>query len=112
MGSTQEASQKTPHTPKVLPQHELNSADPPEALQRPIQTLAYLRIWHILGDKKANPPIAPLLPISRSSFYDGIKRKIYPAPLKLSQRVSVWRMEDIRALLESRRIKNDNPEKY
>lgn len=66
-----------------------------------IETLAYLRIWHILGDKKACPPIKPLLPISRSSFYAGIKAGIYPAPVKLSKRCVAWRVEDIEKLLRT-----------
>ncbi len=61
----------------------------------------YLRIWQILGDKKANPPVPPIIPISKSSWWAGIKSGRYPAPLKLSANVTAWKVEDIRALIES-----------
>jgi predicted DNA-binding transcriptional regulator AlpA len=60
----------------------------------------FLRIKQILGDPKANPPIPALLPISNSAFWDGIKKGLYPRPVKLSARTSAWRVEDIRALIE------------
>ncbi|TKB24333.1 AlpA family transcriptional regulator [Desulfopila sp. IMCC35006] len=60
----------------------------------------FYRLPQIIGDRKANPPIEPLLPISRSAFYAGIKKHIYPAPIRLSARVSLWRVEDITRLLE------------
>jgi len=103
MGSTQEASpQKTPQIQKFQQQQKTNpTVSSAAVLNQPIQTMAYLRIWQILGDKKANPPVVPLLPISRTSFYNGIKSKKYPAPVRLSARVSAWRVEDIRKLLES-----------
>jgi predicted DNA-binding transcriptional regulator AlpA len=96
----QAPSRKTSHK-KSLPQQEPKPSDPKGTAPPDMQTLAYLRIWQILGDKKANPPVAPLLPISRSSFYSGIKSRKYPAPVRLSARVSAWRVEDIRKLLES-----------
>lgn len=71
--------------------------NPPQQLAA--LALGYLRIWQIIGDKKRN--IEPLLPISRSAFYAGIKEGKYPAPVKLSERTSAWRKADILALLES-----------
>lgn len=88
------------HIPKAPPQQEPNLPDPPATLSQKIQALILYRIWHILGDKNANPPIPPIIPISRSSFYAGIKEGKYPAPLKIA-RSSVWRGEDILKLLES-----------
>ena len=49
--------------------------------------------------KQIIAPQGPL-PISRSTFYAKIKSGDYPAPLKLSARVSVWRASDIRELVE------------
>ncbi len=67
-----------------------------------LPTTGYLRIWDILGDKRRGIP--PLLPISRTVWYDGIKAGIYPAPVHptagLGGRVAAWRVEDIRILLE------------
>jgi prophage regulatory protein len=40
------------------------------------------------------------VPVSRSSWWAGVKAGRYPQPLKLSERVTVWRISDIRALIE------------
>lgn len=53
------------------------------------RTTRYLRLKHILGDPKANPPISPILPISKSSWYAGIKLGRYPAGIKISPRTTV-----------------------
>ena len=31
----------------------------------------FLRIRQIVGDPKANPPIAPLIPVSKSTWWNG-----------------------------------------
>ncbi|MCC0056777.1 MAG: AlpA family phage regulatory protein [Rhodobiaceae bacterium] len=41
-----------------------------------------------------------VLPISRTTWYAGIKTGRYPRPVKLGPRISAWRAEDIRALIE------------
>ena len=46
------------------------------------------------------PQVLAIIPICKSSFYDGIRKGIYPAPVKLSERTSAWRVEDIRKLIE------------
>jgi prophage regulatory protein len=58
----------------------------------------FLRIWQIVGDKKRG--ILPLIPISKSAWWDGVKTGRYPAPVKLSPRVTAWKVQDIRALIE------------
>ena len=40
------------------------------------------------------------LPISRSTWWAGIRIGRYPAPVKLGPRITAWRVEDIRALIE------------
>jgi len=42
----------------------------------------------------------PILPVSRSHFLAKVKSGEYPAPVKLSERVTCWRSEDIVALIE------------
>ena len=44
--------------------------------------------------------ILQFIPVSRSSWWQGVKDGRYPKPIKLSKRVTVWRVEDIRALIE------------
>jgi len=41
-----------------------------------------LRLKHIIGDDKANPPIKPLIPISKSAWWKGVSEGIYPQPIK------------------------------
>jgi len=101
MENFQASSRNTPQPPNAQSHKEPNSTDPSGASPTEIQRLAFYRISQIIGNKTTNPPVAPLLPISRSSFYAGIKAGIYPAPVKLSARVSAWRGKDILLLLKA-----------
>lgn len=47
------------------------------------------------------------LPISRSTFYDKIKRGELPPPIKLGPRISCWRKSDITAFIEKMELSND-----
>lgn len=40
------------------------------------------------------PSVLAVFPISKSSLYAGIQKGIYPAPIKLSERTSAWKVED------------------
>jgi len=40
------------------------------------------------------------IPVSRSSWWAGVKSGRYPAPCKLSPRVTVWSVKSIRAIIE------------
>lgn len=57
-----------------------------------------LRLTQIIGDKKKG--IEPIIPISRTSFYNGVADGIYPRPVKLSGgRTSAWRESEIMAVV-------------
>lgn len=45
------------------------------------------------------PVILSIIPVSRSTWWAGVKSGRFPAGLKLSSRVTAWRVEDIRALI-------------
>ena len=62
--------------------------------------IGFLRLPQIIGDPKANPPIPPIIPISRSSWLAGVKLGKYPAPIKLGRKVVVWKIEDIKNLVK------------
>lgn len=62
---------------------------------------AFLRIWQIVGDPKASPPVAPLIPIGKSSWWQKVRAGEAPAPIKLGKRVTVWRSADIEAFIET-----------
>jgi prophage regulatory protein len=57
----------------------------------------FLRIWQIVGNKKTNTPA--LIPIGRTTFLNGVKSGKYPKPVKLGERTTAWKIEDIRALI-------------
>lgn len=61
----------------------------------------YLRLKQILGTKKSNPPIPPIIPIGKTSWWQGVKEGKFPKPIKLSPRITVWRVEDILQLIET-----------
>lgn len=54
------------------------------------------------------PEVLALFPVSRSAWWRGVKEKKYPAPVKLSERCTAWRMADIHELLA--RISSQNAE--
>lgn len=54
----------------------------------------FVRLRQILA------PAGPI-PVSRSSWWLGVKDGRFPKPMKLGPRTTVWRVEDIRALFES-----------
>jgi prophage regulatory protein len=70
------------------------------SLLNPIPAAGFLRLRQILGDPKADPPLPPLIPVGRTSFWLGVKNGRYPAPLKLGPGTTVWRASEIRAFIE------------
>jgi predicted DNA-binding transcriptional regulator AlpA len=59
----------------------------------------FLRLKQIIGDQKAGLP--PIIPVKKSCWWQGVKVGRYPKPVKLGPAVTAWRVEDIRALIES-----------
>jgi len=59
----------------------------------------FVRLRQLLGDKKANPPTPPIIPIGRTSWLNGVRSGKYPKPVKLGERTTAWKVEDIRALI-------------
>lgn len=46
------------------------------------------------------PAVLAIFPVSKSTWWAGVKDGRYPAGHKLSERVTAWRVEDIVALIE------------
>ena len=44
-------------------------------------------------------PIGPI-PVGKSTWWAGVKDGRYPRPVKLGPRITAWRVEDIRALMD------------
>ncbi|ARU27754.1 AlpA family transcriptional regulator [Cellvibrio sp. PSBB006] len=61
----------------------------------------FIRLNQILGNPKANPPIPAIIPVSKSTFWLGVKEGRYPQPVKLGKRCTAWRVDDIRRYIES-----------
>ena len=54
---------------------------------------AFLRLWQVLA----------IIPVSKSTWYAGIKAGRYPKPVKLAHRIAVWREDEIEELLRNPR---------
>ena len=45
------------------------------------------------------PQVLRLIPVSKSTWWQGVRDGRFPRSLKLSARCTVWRAEDVRALI-------------
>ncbi|WP_028319643.1 AlpA family phage regulatory protein [Desulfobulbus elongatus] len=66
----------------------------------PLPETGFLRLPQIVGDSKSKPPVPALIPVSRSTWWAGVKSGRYPRPVKLGPRITAWRVEDIRRLIQ------------
>ena len=63
--------------------------------------IGYVRLPQIIGDPKADPPIPAIIPVSKSTWWAGVKSGRYPQPVRsLGLRITAWKVEDIRALID------------
>lgn len=69
--------------------------------QSQIPREGFLRLVQILGNPNAEPPIPPIVPVAKSTWWAGVKSGRFPKPVKLGPRTTAWRAEDIRTLLDS-----------
>jgi len=58
-----------------------------------IPQTGFVRLASILA------PVGPI-PVSRSSWWAGVKSGRFPKPVKLGPRSTAWKVEDIRHLIE------------
>ena len=56
----------------------------------------FLRLPQIIGDKKRGIPA--VIPVSKSTWWNGVAEGRFPKPVKLGPRTTAWRVEDIRAI--------------
>ena len=47
------------------------------------------------------PQVLALIPISKAAWWAGCRSGRFPRPKKLAPRVTVWRVEDILALIDA-----------
>jgi prophage regulatory protein len=53
----------------------------------------FIRLKNIIA------PYRPI-PVSKSTWWAGVKSKRFPQPIKLGPKITAWRVEEIRALIE------------
>lgn len=68
----------------------------------PLPETGYLRLPQIVGKPatKTTAAIPALIPVSRSTWWAGVRTGRFPKPVKLGERITAWKVEDIRALIE------------
>lgn len=59
----------------------------------------FLRLKQIIGDKKADPPIPAIIPISKTEVYRRIAEGTFPPPQKFGVRTSVWRESTVMSVV-------------
>lgn len=57
-------------------------------------TETYLRLKQVLQ----------IIPVSRSTWYRGIKAGVYPSPVRLSTNIAAWKYSDVSMLVRSFRV--------
>ena len=58
----------------------------------------FLRLNQIVGNPRTNTP--PIIPVSKSTWWAGVKEGRFPKPVKLGPSITAWRVEDIAILME------------
>ena len=58
--------------------------------QRKLPEIGFVRLAQILS----------VIPIGKSTWWLGVRTGRFPAPIKLGPKTTVWRVEDIRRLIE------------
>ncbi len=73
-----------------------------------LPTTGYLRLSQIIGAPDRGIPA--LIPVSRSTWWAGVKSGRYPQPTRsLGARITAWSVDDIRKLIESASNAEDSP---
>lgn len=60
----------------------------------------YLRLSQIIGRTKPDSTIPAIIPVSKTTWWEGVRNGRFPKPVKLGPRTTAWRVEDIRTLCD------------
>lgn len=44
--------------------------------------------------------VLKIFPIGKSTWWDGVKKGKFPKPVKLGERITAWKVDDIRDLIK------------
>ena len=58
------------------------------------------------------PAVLSVIPVSKSTWWAGVKSGRFPQSIKLGERITAWRVEDIRALIDQPNGNNDSDCSY
>ena len=68
----------------------------------PLPDTGFIRLFQIIGNPKATPPVPAIIPVSKTTWFRGIREGRYPKPSKkFGPRISAYSVSDIRKLIES-----------
>jgi hypothetical protein len=59
-----------------------------------------LRLKQIVGDPDSDPPIPPIIPVSKSTWWAGVASGRFPPPIKIGPRTTAWLAADIAKLID------------
>lgn len=65
-----------------------------------LETQANYRLSTEYGFLRLNQ-ILKLIPVGKTTWWNGVKSGRFPKPVKLGARITAWKAEDIRSLLNS-----------
>jgi len=72
-----------------------------------IPEMGFLRLGQIIGDQTTTPPTPPIIPVSSTTWWEGIKKGLYPEPTKISKNISAWEVGGILDLVARLKIRHD-----
>jgi len=70
----------------------------PVSNRQAVSESGYLRLEQIIGNPKKG--IKAIIPVSKSTWWAGVKSGRYPKPVSLSERTTAWKTSEIMALLD------------
>lgn len=65
-----------------------------------LPSTGFIRQRQLLGDPKAEVPIPAIVPVNSSTLWRWVKTGRFPAPVKIGENVTAWRVEDVRVWCE------------
>jgi predicted DNA-binding transcriptional regulator AlpA len=69
------------------------AGQPPKQSPSVLPDEGFVRLTGIIG------PSGPI-PVSKSTWWAGVKSGRFPAPVKLGRGITMWRVQDIRAFIK------------
>lgn len=63
-----------------------------------IPETGYLRLHQIIGCQKRGIP--PLIPVGKTTWWNGVREGRFPKPVKLGPRTTAWDVRVIRDLIQ------------